>query len=253
MTIAVLYKWAGNPQEASVEADGTVDWSRAKQAVSEYDTVAIEVGRQVADATGAKLVGVSVGRADLAAMLARKAAMARGLDEGVVVADDSTADWNATDVARTLAALLGRLQDLDLVLAGDVSVDEGAGIVPAVTAGYLGWPCLLDVVAVERSAQGWTVEQSVPGGTRTIAVVGPLVASVATDAAKPRVPGVRDILAAGKKPLEVVAVCDVPDPVSTVRVEGRGRPAGAHRAGKVFAGEDVAAQLVTALRADGVL
>ena len=253
MTIVVLYKWAGNPQDASVEADGTVDWSRAKQAVSEYDTVAIEVGRRVADATASTLVGVSVGRADLAAMLARKAVMSRGLDEGVVVADDATAGWNATDVARALASLVGRVPDPDLVLAGDVSVDEGAGIVPALTAGYLGWPCLLDVVAVERSAQGWTVEQAVPGGTRTIAVTGPLVASVATDAAKPRVPGVKGILAAGKKRVDVVPASEVPGPVSAVAVEQRERPEAAHRAGKVFSGEDVAAQLVTALRADGVL
>ena len=42
MTIVVAYKWAANPQDASVGADGTVDWSRAKAGVSEYDPVAIE-------------------------------------------------------------------------------------------------------------------------------------------------------------------------------------------------------------------
>ncbi|MEP7036543.1 MAG: electron transfer flavoprotein beta subunit/FixA family protein, partial [Actinomycetota bacterium] len=30
MKIVVAYKWAPNPQDASVGADGVVDWSRAK-------------------------------------------------------------------------------------------------------------------------------------------------------------------------------------------------------------------------------
>jgi electron transfer flavoprotein beta subunit len=253
MTIAVLYKWAGNPQNASVAADGTVDWSGAKPAVSEYDTVAIEVGRQVADATGGELVGVSVGGADVASPLARKAVLGRGPDRAVLVADDATAAWNPTDVGRVLAALLGRVEGADLVLAGDVSIDEGAGIVPALTAGYLGWSCLLDVVGVARSADGWTVEQAVPGGTRTVAVTGPLVASVTTDAVKPRVPGVKDVLAAGKKPVDVVPVAGVPAPCSAPAVAGRERPEAAHRAGRTFSGGAATAELVSALRADGVL
>lgn len=253
MTIAVLYKWAGNPQNASVATDGTVDWSGAKPALSEYDTVAIEIGRQVADATGGQLVGVSVGGADVASTLARKAVMGRGPDSAVLVADDATAAWNPTDVARALAALLGRIEGVDLVLAGDVSIDEGAGIVAALTAGYLGWPCLLEAARVERSDDGWTVEQVVSGGTRTIAVTGPLVASVTTDAAKPRVPGVKDILAAGKKPVDVVPLAEAPAPCSVPTVTGGERPAAAHRAGKTFSGGTAAADLVGALRGDGVL
>jgi len=51
----------------------------------------------------------------------------------------------------------------------------------------------------------------------------------------------------------VVPASEVPEPVSAVAVKQRERPEAAHRAGRVFSGEDVAAQLVTALRADGVL
>ena len=52
MTVVVAYKYAANPQDASVGADGVVDWSRAKSAVSEYDPVAIQLGRNLADAVG---------------------------------------------------------------------------------------------------------------------------------------------------------------------------------------------------------
>ena len=63
MTIAVAYKYAANPQDASVGSDGLIDWSRAKEAVSDYDPVAIQVGRQLADAAGTELVGITVGTA----------------------------------------------------------------------------------------------------------------------------------------------------------------------------------------------
>ena len=52
MRIVVAYKWACDPEEATVRAGGTVDWSRAKPGLSAYDPVAIEVARQFAGAVG---------------------------------------------------------------------------------------------------------------------------------------------------------------------------------------------------------
>ena len=49
MRIVVAYKWTCDPEEATVRADGTVDWSRAKPGLSAYDPVAIELARQFAD------------------------------------------------------------------------------------------------------------------------------------------------------------------------------------------------------------
>jgi electron transfer flavoprotein beta subunit len=37
MRIVVAYKWTRDPAEATVRADGTVDWSRAKPGLSAYD------------------------------------------------------------------------------------------------------------------------------------------------------------------------------------------------------------------------
>jgi electron transfer flavoprotein beta subunit len=253
MTIVALYKWTYNPQDAQVGDDGTVDWSTAKPAISEYDTIAVEIARQVADATSSECVGVSVGTSEVNSGVARKSVMSRGLDWAMVAAADETAEWNATDVARALAAMVRRVEGADLVLAGDVSVDEGVGIVPALTAGYLGWPCLTGVAGLERFAGGWTVQQVVAGGTRTIQVEGPLVAAVTTDAAKPRVPGVKDILAAGKKRVDVIGVDELPAAISKVTVAGRQKPAEVGRRHITFTGDSAVADLVSALRADGLV
>lgn len=58
MSVAVAYKWAGDSQEAVVTPDGSIDFSRAKAVVSEYDAVAIALGRRIADDLGTELIGL---------------------------------------------------------------------------------------------------------------------------------------------------------------------------------------------------
>ena len=140
MSIVVAYKYAANPQDTTVGSDGVVDWSRAKAAVSEYDPVAIQVARTVADAKGEELVGISVGDAQVSSSMAKKAALSRGFDRALVVADDAVRDLNATAVAGALAALVRKVDGANILLTGDSSIDESAKMMSAMVAGYLGWP-----------------------------------------------------------------------------------------------------------------
>ena len=89
MRIVVAYKWTCDPEEATVSADGTVDWSRAKPGISTYDPVAIELARRLAEAAGAELIGVTAGAKGVGTPIASKAALSRGLDRVVIVEDDS--------------------------------------------------------------------------------------------------------------------------------------------------------------------
>ncbi len=253
MSVVVLYKYAANPQDATVAADGAVDWSRAKSAVSEYDAVAIELGRQIADATGGELVGASVGAAEVGSSMAKKTALSKGLDRGLAVADDAAREWTSTRVASALAGLVRSVDGADLVITGDSSIDTGARMMSALVAGFLGWPCFQEVSSVERSGDGWAVTQVIAGGTRTIDVAGPVVVAASSDAVAAKVPSMKEILAAGKKPFEVVeaAVLDVAE--AAVEVTGRSKPDARARKNTVFSGESAAADLVSALRGDGVL
>jgi electron transfer flavoprotein beta subunit len=255
MRIVVAYKWAPNPQDATVASDGTVDWSRATPALSEDDPVAIELARRLADAAGAELIGVSVGGPEVATPMARKAALARGLDRALIASDAALLGLGSTETAFALAALVRRIGDVDLVLTGDAAVDSGAGLVPFVLAGALGWAALAEVRSVESRAGGWRVEREVHAGVQVLDVDGPAVFSVAADAVTPRLPGMRDLLAAAKRPCEVVTAADLdlPGPASTVVRTGGVRPELPPRKGIRLTGDAAAADLVAALRADGVL
>ena len=148
MKIVVAYKWASNPQDAEVRPDGTVDLSRAKAAVSEYDLVAFELARRLVDDAGGEVVGLTVGPASIDTPLARKAALSRGLDRLVMVADDALAGADGTRIAAVLAAAVRTIGEVDLVLAGDSSVDVAEGQVALTLAGQLGWVGMSGVCAV---------------------------------------------------------------------------------------------------------
>ncbi|WP_407344175.1 electron transfer flavoprotein subunit beta/FixA family protein [Pengzhenrongella phosphoraccumulans] len=258
MKIVVAYKWASNPQDATVGAEGTVDWSRAKPGFSEYDPVAAELARRLADATGGEVIGLTVGGKRVDATLARKAALSRGFDRAVIVADDSLESAGSTQLAAVLAAAVRHIGDVDVVITGDSSVDVGAKMVPTVLAGQLGWPAVAEVISITGQAGALRVERAIPTGTQVLEITGPVVLAASTDAAVARVPGMKDILAAGKKPVESLdlAALDVPAAAGTVTVTGTARPDLLARKGQMIDVTDpaaAAAELVAALRGAGAL
>ena len=261
MRIVVAYKWTCDPQEATVRADGTVDWSRAKPGLSAYDPVAMELARQLAVEAGAELIGVTVGGKGVGAPIAAKAALGRGLDRVVIVEDESLREAGRSELAAVLAAAIRHIGDVDLVITGDSSVDVAAKMVPTVLAGELGWPAVAEVTAVTGTgvqAGALRVERAIPGGVQVLEISGPAVLAASADAAVPRVPGMKELLAAAKKPVELLelAALKVPQQNAVMTVTGRARPERKARKGQLIDTADpaaAAAELVAALRAAGAL
>jgi electron transfer flavoprotein beta subunit len=261
MRIVVAYKWTRDPAEATVRADGTVDWSRAKPGLSAYDPVAMELARQLAQAAGAELIGVTAGGKGVAVPIASKAALSRGLDRVVIVEDEALAEAGRSELAAVLAEVIRHIGDVDLVVTGDSSVDVAAKMVPTVLAGELGWPAVAEVTAVSGTgvqADALRVERAVPGGVQVLEISGPAVLAASADAAVPRVPGMKELLAAARKPVELLelAALKVPPGSAVMTVTGRSRPERKARKGQLIDTTDpaaAAAELVTALREAGTL
>jgi electron transfer flavoprotein beta subunit len=258
MRIVVAYKWTCDPEEATVRADGTVDWSRAKPSLSTYDPVAIELARQFAEGTGAELIGVTVGGKGVGTPMAAKAALGRGLDRVVVIEDESLAEAGRSELAAVLAEVIRHIGDVDLVVTGDSSVDVAAKMVPTVLAGALGWPAVAEVTSLSGQAGALRVERAVPGGVQVLEISGPAVLAASADAAVPSVPGMKDLLAAAKRPVELtdLAALKVPPQNAVMTVTSRSRPERKAREGQLIDTSDpakAAAELVTALRQVGAL
>lgn len=162
----------------------------------------------------------------------------------MTLGDDETSEWSSVQVASALAALAQRIEGVELVVAGDASVDEGAQLMSALVGARLGWPTFLEVTHVEPCDAGWQITQNHDGGSRVIRTDGAAVVAVTPDATTPRAPGMKDILKAAKKPMEDVECSELDISRATVHVVSRGPAPVRGRKHRVFTGDDAAGQLV---------
>jgi electron transfer flavoprotein beta subunit len=93
---------------------------------------------------------------------------------------------------------------------------------------------------------------------QVLEISGPAVLAASADAAVPRVPGMKELLAAAKKPVEVLdlTALKVPSAGAVMAVTGRARPERKARQGQLIDTADpaeAASELVAALRAAGAL
>ena len=204
MNIVAAFKVVPDDQDIQVSADGTLDYSKAKNTVSAYDLNAIEAAVQLASAhADSKVVCVSVADAKADDSKLKKGILARGVDELVMIADDACADLDAHATAAMLARLVDGLDAADLIVCGDGSADNYAQQVDVQLADALGLPVVTAVSAVSVEGAVATCDRMLETQLQTVQVDLPAVISVVPDIALPRIPGMKDILAAGKKPMNV--------------------------------------------------
>ncbi|MFR8046563.1 MAG: electron transfer flavoprotein [Eggerthella lenta] len=204
MNIVAAFKVVPDDQDIQVSADGTLDYSKAKNTVSAYDLNAIEAAAQLAAANeGSNVVAVTVGGADIDDSKLKKNVLARGVDELYMTADDACKGLDARGPAAALAELVSKVGGFDVVLCGDGSADNYAQQVDVQLADALGLPVVTAVSAVSVEGAVATCDRMLETQLQTVQVDLPAVISVVPDIALPRIPGMKDILAAGKKPMNV--------------------------------------------------
>ena len=210
MNIVAAFKVVPDDQDIQVSADGSLDYSKAKNTVSAYDLNAIEAAAQLAAANeGSNVVAVTVGGADIDDSKLKKNVLARGVDELYMTADDACKGLDARATAVALAELVSKVGAFDVVLCGDGSADNYAQQVDVQLADALGLPVVTAVSAVSVEGAVATCDRMLETQLQTVQVDLPAVISVVPDIALPRIPGMKDILAAGKKPSSVNAASDV--------------------------------------------
>ena len=118
-------------------------------------------------------------------------------------------------------------------------------------AALLGWPLLTAVDGVVVADGSLVVTRRHGMGTQDIAVTGPVVVDVAARREEEEKPGMRQVLAARKKPSDTKTVESDHSAFSS-----RGTRLPETTSSRLFGGSDpadAAEQLISALKADGVL
>ena len=216
MKIAAAFKVVPDDQDIKVNGDRTLDYSKAKNTISIYDLNALEVAAQIAAENGANAVAITAGPASIDDSKLKKNVLARGVEELFMTADDACANMDARGAAIELAKLVEQAGDIDLVICGDGSADNYAQQTDVQLACKLGWPIVNAASKVTVKGDTLEVERTLEDAVEVVEVSLPAVVSVTPDAAEPRIPGMKDILAAGKKPMNVAGAADVAASTITV-------------------------------------
>lgn len=187
--------------------DGTTDRDAADGLLSELDEYAVEQALRIAEASGdVEITVLTVGPDD--ARDALRKALQMGATKAVHVLDDAL---HGTDVMGTSLVLAKALEEIgfDLVMCGMASTDGTMGVLPAVLAERLGIPQVTHLS--ELSVDGATVTGRRDGdlASEQLQAELPAVVSVTDASGEARYPSFKGIMAAKKKPVQVVSLADL--------------------------------------------
>lgn len=198
MKVLVCYKWVLDEADIFVnEQDQSLNFDKAKGKISEYDRNAIELGAVLKETTGCTLYAATVGKGVKASV---NDVLSRG-PEQVFYMDAPELDvLDSSVTAHLLAAIVKKIGDVDLVICGDGSSDLYSRQVGPRLAALLNYASLSYAVSVQVNGEEVTVERKLDEGTGVVKAKGPAVISVLPEINKPRIPGLKQILAAKKKP-----------------------------------------------------
>jgi electron transfer flavoprotein beta subunit len=236
MNIVTCYKIARDERDLVVNADRSVTFDKCALRIGDYDLNAIEAGVQLAAATGGDVCCLTVGGDEVKDSKLRKGVLSRGAARAIAVADARLAEADAADTSRTLAAALTALAEYDLVLCGEGSADRYAQQVGALLAARLGLPYVNGVSAITPADGKVVVERTLEDEIDTLEFSLPAVVSVVSDMNSPRIPSMKDILSAAKKPTTDWTLADIGVSLAEpgIEVVSERAPDDRQRAGKVY-------------------
>ncbi len=153
---------------------------------------------ELKEAGGGSVTTITVGGADDEPVIRK--ALAIGADEAVRVdAEPKDAFFVASQIAE-----YARDKGFDMVLCGNETINYNGGQVGGMIAELLGHAYVCNASDLQVEGNTATLEHSIQGGSQVVEATTPLVVSCTKGMAEQRIPNMRGIMAARKKPIETV-------------------------------------------------
>ncbi|GAB3276541.1 electron transfer flavoprotein subunit beta/FixA family protein [Parasphingorhabdus pacifica] len=208
MNIVVLVKQVPDTwsERKLSDADHTLDRESADAVLDEINERAVEEALLIKEAQGGEVTVVAMGP-DRATDAIRKA-LSMGADKAIHLSDEALHGSDAVQTAKALAKVVGTVDSVDLVIAGNEATDGRAGAVPAMLAEALGMPQLTYARKVTTDGSTVQVERETDAGIVNAEANVPAVVSVTEKINEPRYPSFKGIMAAKKKPVQVLTIAD---------------------------------------------
>jgi len=187
------------------QGDATLDRESVDGLINELDEYAIEEALQIKEAHGGEVTVVTMGP-EKASESVRKA-LSMGADKAVHLVDDALAGSDALQTSYALAQVLQSI-GFDLVVLGAESTDARMGAMAAMLAERLGVAQLSLASKVEIDGSHVRVNRQSEDGYWVVEADLPAVISVVEKINEPRYPSFKGIMAAKKKPMQVLSLAE---------------------------------------------
>lgn len=207
MKVLVCFKIVHDENELAVNPDKTIDDSKASYVISPYDCNAVGAAMNVAALReGSVVIAATVGGERVENGKIKKSILSRGPSELYAVKGDSLDNADSITLASTLKSLIEKIGGVDLVICGEGSADVYSQQTGNMLGILMGLPTVNSVSAIcSADDHSICVERSGGEGVEVLSLSLPAVISVNSDICIPKIPSMKDILAAGKTPSTVYA------------------------------------------------
>jgi len=178
--------------------DNKLDEDGVSFIIGPYDDYALARAVEIKNDTGGTVTVLNVGTAVTEPTLRK--ALAIGADDAIRV-DAEPVD--AMFVAEQIAAI-AKENSYDMILMGRESSDFNGGLVHGMVGEMLGMPSIAPCMKLEIAGDKATLAREIEGGKEYLEVSLPFVAGCQEPIAEWKIPNMRGIMMARKKPLNVV-------------------------------------------------
>ncbi len=193
--------------------DGKPDLAGVNFVIGPYDDFALARAVELAAQHNGTVTVLNVGT--VATEPSIRKALAIGANDAIRVdADPQDAFFVATQIAA-----IAKQNNYDLILMGRESSDYNGGQVHGMLAAMLGLPCVVPCMKLDIAGGTATAYREIEGGKEVVEVSLPFVAGCQEPIAEWKIPNMKGIMDARKKPLQVVPPVATDLKAQTVRYE----------------------------------
>ncbi|WP_417043382.1 acryloyl-CoA reductase electron transfer subunit gamma [Dysosmobacter sp.] len=188
--------------KVAVNPDGTLNRASMQTITNPDDMNALEAALQIKDATGCKVIVVTMGPAPAAGML--REALAMGADEAVLVSAREFGGSDTYATSQILAAAINKIgvEKDDIVMCGRQAIDGDTAQVGPQIAEKLHLPQVTYAADIQKDGDTITVKRMLEDGYMTIKVKTPCLITCIKELNQPRYMSIGGIYATYNKPLE---------------------------------------------------
>lgn len=183
--------------------DDALDKEKVQFIIGPYDDYALARAVELQSEAGATVTVLNVGTAETEPTLRK--ALAIGANDAIRVDAEPT---DAYFVAQQIYAV-AKEGGYDMILMGRESSDFNGGLVHGMVGEMMGWPSIAPCMKLNLDGDTATVAREIEGGKETLEVKIPFVAGCQEPIAEWKIPNMRGIMSAKRKPLNVIPAVDV--------------------------------------------